>query len=258
MEKEKYSLQNIQRVAWILKAFSEQKAPLSLATLTKITGINKTTIFRIMTTFIEEGFFKYNAETKKYQFGNEFLKLSANLVGNFDLREIVLPFMDELRDTVNETVALYIRKETDKYSIAKSDGTYPVRRNVNIGERTPLHCSAGGKVLLAFAPPKIQIELLDTMKFEKFTVHTVTERSKLEKQLRDIVVNGYAISSEERYEGAISIAAPIFDRENRIIAAINILAPVFRMQDNTKHIELLKDTAKKISAELPADIELNL
>jgi len=257
-ERARYNLQNVQRVARILRTFSKHKAPLSLAALTRATGINKTTTFRIMTTFTDEGFFNYDPETKKYQFGNEFLELSANLVGGFNLRDIALPYMNVLRDKVNETVALYVRKDTDKFSIAISEGTYPVRRNVTLGERTPLHASAGGKVLLAYAPAETQRDILARLKYERFTEHTVTDRAKLEQQLQKIVEDEYAVSSEERYIGALSIASPIIDRENTVVAAINILSPVFRVEDFTEHIKLLKETANALSSALPANVDLSL
>jgi IclR family KDG regulon transcriptional repressor len=251
-DKNRYNLQNVQRVAWILKAFSEHGGPLSLADLARATEINKTTIFRIMTTFADEGFFVFDPETKKYRVGCEFSRLSAGLAGNASLIEVARPHMNNLRDEVNETVAMYVRQDTDKLSVAISEGTYPVRRTVILGERTPLHCSAGGKVLLAFEPDDVRDDLLSRLAYERFTEHTVTDRATLEKQLAEVRATGYAVSSEERYLGALSIAAPVVLIDGRLVAAINILSPVFRVKDFEGFAQLLTETARRISRALPA------
>ena len=146
-----------------------------------------------------------------YRLGHRLFELAHRVWESFDLRGAAAPVLDRLADETRETVALC---SIDNHEILYIDqrsrgGAFGFR--IEIGRRAPLHCTAGGKALLAFAPPHERRAMLDGIRLERFTDRTITDEEALGADLALARVRGYAISLEEHVEGVVSVAAPIFD-----------------------------------------------
>ena len=127
-----------------------------------------------------------------------------------------------------------------------------------MGKRAPLHCTALGKVLLAFLPEEERKKILEQKELPRLTDNTITDRNKLEKELSKIQKQGFALDQEENEKDVRCIAAPIRNYQGRVIAAVSISGPAFRIdkkvQNNLK--EALIETSTKISKRLGYDDKL--
>jgi len=126
---------------------------------------------------------------------------------------------------------------------------FGVAKVTPVGKILPLHCGAGGKVLLAFLPPPERRKIIEGKGLEQFTSNTIVDPLLLEKDLEKIRRDGYAVSKGEREEGAYSIVAPIFDQNGKIAASLSISGPIFRLSDLdlAKNAEAVKNAAKEIT-----------
>jgi IclR family KDG regulon transcriptional repressor len=127
-----------------------------------------------------------------------------------------------------------------------------------VGKRAPLHCTALGKVLLAFLPEEERKKILEQKELPRLTDNTITDRNKLEKELSKIQKQGFSLDQEENEKDVRCIAAPIRNYRGKVIAAISISGPAFRIdkkvQNNLK--EALIETSTKISKRLGYDEKL--
>jgi DNA-binding IclR family transcriptional regulator len=98
-----------------------------------------------------------------------------------------------------------------------------------LGRRTPAHCTASGKVILAFGPPAIRERLL-ARPLERSTVHTITDPSELEAQLDAAREAGLARTYEELEVGLDAIAAPVYDSGGDVVAALDVSGPSHRIR----------------------------
>lgn len=98
-----------------------------------------------------------------------------------------------------------------------------------IGMRHPLHCTALGKVMLAFHSAEEQDNLIAGIEFKRLTPHTITRAANLRKELTLIRQRGYSLENEEVYLGSRSIGAPIFDESDRVVAALSVSGPTTRI-----------------------------
>lgn len=209
----------------------------------------KPRVLRMLRTLEHRGMVRKSQEGA-YRLGNAVIVLGTAASTQVDLVRIANPILERLGQKVNETTQLRIIDNGESLCIAKFEPTRDLRVHSMIGRRRPLHAGSY-KVLLAFLPSQIRAQMLpDTL--ERFTSHTITDRAKLAAQLQRIREDGHCISRGEVSDQLVSVSVPVLAFDGSVIAAINIAAPAFRTQDSDlqRYATLLKEEAKKISAEL--------
>ena len=97
-----------------------------------------------------------------------------------------------------------------------------------LGQRTPLHATASGKVLLAYTDPVIAKEVL-AAELQRYTPHTVTEPTSLEAELASVRERGWASTTEEFEIGLNALAAPVYDGTGEVVAAVGVSGPSYRL-----------------------------
>jgi IclR family transcriptional regulator, KDG regulon repressor len=234
------SLRTLERGLDVLDCFCRGTAKLTLTDITDLTGLNPSTAFRILATLEKRDYLKRDAETKKYQLGTQVLSLILPSLEAYDLRSIAKPYMQELFDTSNESVSLYLPLGEYRLCLERIETTYALRRVINIGERLPINKGAGGKALLAWmAEDKLKQLMKKGLEIPSGDLKKIRER-------------GYAMSVGEREKGVSAVAAPLFDSGGKIVASLSIAAPEIRfsreIMDRTA--PLVVRAAEQISAAL--------
>jgi len=121
----------------------------------------------------------------------------------------------------------------------------------SIGDRVPIHASAGAKTILAYSSKETRDFLLPS-KLHRFTDNTITDKKELLRQLEEIRQNGIAFDVEEIDEGTSAVGAPLLNYEGKPVGAVVVAGPSQRIPmsvDSPIAVEL-KKTASKISREL--------
>jgi len=120
------------------------------------------------------------------------------------------------------------------------------------GERSPLHCTATGKCLLAFLPDADRKSVLESLVLRRMTPTTITSRPALQREIAQIASRGYAINTEERVVGLCGVAAPVVNHDGRGMAALSAAIPKGIVSE-TRFDEIARLTVamgKKLSARL--------
>ena len=152
-------------------------------------------------------------------------------------------------DKTGECAHLAIQAQRQALYIDQVESTAALRVESEIGTLSPLHCTALGKVMLAFADGHMPEEL------KPFTHRTVTDPSTLQAQLTQTADRGYAIDDEEYNYGVRCVAAPVYDHRGLLVGAIGISGPAARV--SLERIDefgaIVKDTADALSARMGYD-----
>ena len=110
------------------------------------------------------------------------------------------------------------------------EAAFPLRLELRPGTRVPAHCSASGKLFLAWMAARQRRALLDGLTLTRYTAHTLTERKALESELDAIRRDGYSVDAEEFVEGLVCVAVPVFAPGHRKVrCALALQAPAARM-----------------------------
>jgi DNA-binding IclR family transcriptional regulator len=243
------SIQSVARATAIMRCFTEAEPELRVTDLAGRLQLHKSTVSRILATLQREGLVGQNPETGKYHLGLGLIALAGVALGRLDVRGVSQPHLNKLVAFTQETVNISVLEGNECVNIERARSPQPIRYEGWIGRRTPLHCTAAGKVLLAHLPIEERTARL-RLPLMSYTSETVTDNHSLEEILANIRQRGYAIVHEEFEEGFTGLAAPIFNHENRVLAAVCVSGPTYRMGPGKveEYIDMLLDTSQTISA----------
>jgi len=223
MEEQKSTVRAVERALDILLCFTDE-TELGLSEMASRIGLHKSTVFRLLSTLEQKGFVVRDAQTEKYRLGFRIWELSANLTHADDPAFILLPEMERLRDQLGETISLYVRDGKERIRIQAVQSNQPVRRVAPIGARMPLSVGASSKILVAYADEAVQQEILQSPDWPESI-----DREAFLRQLAQIRQQGYAISIEEREQGAAAVSVPILTRSGKLFAALAASGPSNRL-----------------------------
>jgi DNA-binding IclR family transcriptional regulator len=222
IDEKKNTVRAAERALDILLCFTNQ-SELGLTEISKETGLNKSTVFRLLATLEGKGFVKRDIRSDKYQLGIRIWELASQIYQSSDPAMLFLPEMEQLRDKLDETVSLYIQDKSERIRVQAVESTQAIRRVAPIGVRMPILVGASGKVFLAFMHMSERKQLFVESDM------TRKEQQEYEDQLQEIRKNGYALSVEERETGTAAISVPVFHRDGHLLAALAVSGPVSRM-----------------------------
>ena len=218
----------VARAMDILKCFSTGEAELSLKELHEKTGLYKSRILRLCGTLQTQGFL-IKTPRSTYELGPQNMILGKVYEKTNTMIKVAGPILEALVTATGESAALFIMEKNQRFCVMKREGPSPIRYSIREGDPLPIYAGAPGKVLLAFAPPEELREILSGTVLKKITSTTITNVDELERELETIRRQGYAVSRGEVVTEALSLAAPVYDHDSRVVSAIQIGGPSQRL-----------------------------
>lgn len=164
------------------------------------------------------------------------------------LGELTNSYLDRLQQQVDETSNLSMLEGSEVVCCAQSESSHQLRMSSKLGARSPFYYTASGKALVAYLPKEQRDKILKETRFEKFTINTICSIESMLQEFDVIRKRGYSLDNEEREEGIICIAAPLFDAFGDAIASVCVSGPSYRLRD--KGLHNIGQTVKGIADEL--------
>ena len=248
-----YRVQALERALDILDCFNFQNRELSLSDVVDRTGLNKTTVKRLIANLATRGYLQQDPQTRKYQLGMRLFELGGVVFSSFSLPRAAAYPMTELQNKTGATVLLGVKMEDQLVYVDKREGDGMIRISSDIGWRRPLHYGMLGMVLMASLETKEILQILKRYPLEAHTPFSITDVDAFSLRLEEIRMQGYAVEKEEAVEGLTGIAAPIRNYSRQVVAALGIALPAGRRNQNDNladRIKLVKHACDSISSEL--------
>jgi IclR family KDG regulon transcriptional repressor len=249
----KYEVRSVKRALTLLRTFLAHEGELSAAEMSKETGLDPSTVFRLLLTLEAQGFVEVNHTTGKYRPGVTLLELGSRFLKNNDIRSRAIGHLERLRDEFGETVHLTVLNGNEVVYLEKLAGLHPIGfMSSRVGDRNPAHCTGVGKALLAFIPDDELTACYPDGRLTRYTDTTITELEALRLELKKVRDRGYATDQEEHEPGVKCVAVPVFDHKG-IAAAISVSGPTNRVDHhlaNSDLIEKLQVAAAEISEQM--------
>jgi DNA-binding IclR family transcriptional regulator len=249
----KYKVQALERALDILDCFSFQNRELSLSEVVKITGLNKTTVKRLISNLESRGYLQHDPQTRTYQLGMRLFELGGIVFSSFSLRRAAALPMSNLQSQTGATVLLGAQIDDQLVYIDKREGNGMLRISSDVGWRRPLHYGMLGMVLMSSLDAKTVREILAQYPLQPHTPFSITDQDAFSLRLEQIRDQGYVLEREEAVEGVMGIAAPIRDYTRQVTAALGIAAPLGQRNLNKnadRLVSLVQKACGKISSDL--------
>lgn len=219
-------MQVVRRVLRLLECFTPEKPELSLTDLYRLLNLPKSTVHRLLSFLLQEGYVILNPDTLKYHISLKVLRLANAAVSQLEIEQAADVYLRELVLETGGNANLAI--------LHKADGMVLYLKTIspdmmlsNIGRRSHIHSTALGKVLAAFEPERVVDRIIRTLGMPAFTPHTITDPNVFKEHLALVRQCGYAVDDQEAHPGWFCVAAPIQDVSGNVVAAISTAGPLF-------------------------------
>jgi DNA-binding IclR family transcriptional regulator len=237
------------RTLAVLAAFGPEHPSLSLSEISRRTGLSLTTTHRLVGELREWGALERAADGR-YGIGLRLLELGSLAPQGLLLRELALPYLDDLHHATRANVHLAVRDGHDVVYVESLRARGAVQVLSRLGGRWPLHATGTGQVLLAYASPEIQQEVVASP-LRRFTANTVTDVEELRRTLAEVRRTGVAIAENQLTAEALALAVPVRGPADEVIAALGVTVQRAAVKAHAL-IPVMAATARGISRALGA------
>jgi IclR family transcriptional regulator, acetate operon repressor len=218
--------QAVDRAARLLSEVVHAADPMTFTGLSAATGLAKSTTSRLLLALERNGLVRRD-DHGRFLPGEMFVSFAWRGGAEAGLVAVAQPFLERLGKATGETINLGVASFGQVEQIAQVDSAYVIGGTNWVGMSVPLHCSAPGKVLLAYGAAQL------SGKLEPRTDKTVTSATALRTELAAVRARGYAVTDEELEPGLIAVAAPIRGYDGAVVAALSVSAPNTRMSKDS-------------------------
>ena len=220
------------RLFALLEVIAAKDQRYSLQTLTEETGLPKPTLHRMLQQLEGAGLLQREGDGRHYGTGTRLRRLAENLLLNDSHHGARHAVLRHLVEEVGESCNITALSGGEVVYLDRVETAAPLRFYLHPGSRVPAHCSASGKVFLAQMSAAQRERLLAHAPLEKYTAKTVTELAKIEKEIRRVQADGFALDDEEFLPGLLCIAAlvpPAAGATGLSNLCVAVQAPVMRL-----------------------------
>jgi IclR family transcriptional regulator, acetate operon repressor len=238
----------------ILARVVREGAPISLADLSAAVGLPKPTVHRLAHLLERENFLQRDPSKRRYVVGSALEELAFDAIRNAPGHSARCLHMERLCDKVGESINLGALSGDEVVYLERIVSVQPLRADFKAGTRVPIHCTANGKLLLAYSPPSFRQRILCTAPFPPYTKNTITSAEELSLQLELVRRRGYSEDNEEFLAGVCCLAVPVRNDKGGVIAGLAIMAPSarFPLKKAQTYLADLCGTAESISTQVEA------
>jgi IclR family KDG regulon transcriptional repressor len=245
------SNQSVTMSARILGELAASPRPLGVSEIARRLGESKARVFRHLATMKQCGLVSQEHAGDAYQLGWNIYRLGVAAANQFGLTRVAQRHMTKLRDITQETTALAIPASGDALVVGSVQSERQVAVSIKNGVVIPANSSALGRVILAFSNEETQQSIL-SRPLQSFGEQSIVEPAKLLSRLAFIRENYYEIAINENGFGIATMAAPVFDADNKLAAAVALVGSPFNITSTPDKALLtaLYECAAAISVEL--------
>jgi DNA-binding IclR family transcriptional regulator len=213
--------------------------------------VDRSTAYRMLMTLRAAGYVVREDHTRNYRLGYRILSLSRSLLDSDDRSDLILACLSEISAKTGETVHYAVLDGTETVLLFRAKGTQRVSVDFQIGDRSPLHCTSIGKVLLAFQDKRLVEEVI-AAGLPKLAPNTITDAEAFRAALQRVRVEGYAFDDLEFAEDMRCVAVPVFQKGGVVKGGISLSGPISRYTHQKLHElrDVAADAARRLSRQI--------
>jgi DNA-binding IclR family transcriptional regulator len=234
----------------IAEKIVQAERPVSSAYLAEVLDLPRATVHRICQQLEGEGILQREADGKRFVGGKRLRQLAVSTLSNATLSAPRHTILQTLSEHLQETCNLTALDGNQIVYLDRVETNWPYRIHLPVGSHLPLHCTATGKLFLAYMQPAQRKRVLQSLQLTAYTDCTITSAAELEAELDKIVENGFGVDSGEYLEGMIAVAVPVISVQGQAIMALAIHAPSARKSADElrQYLPVLRHAAAQMAA----------
>ncbi|MFD4196789.1 IclR family transcriptional regulator [Amycolatopsis thermoflava] len=235
----------------VLSLLGEYPDGVGLSELARRAGYPVSTTHRLLGSLQEQGFARSDPASKRYALGLRLFELGQRVSHARGFAGVALPVLRSLTEQTGEPTLMAVLDGHQQVYVHSVQGPRQIQIRGEPGQRGPLHCTAMGKCLVAFAPDREV--LVESLELTGLAPRTITSRAEFAREIAAVRSQGYAIADEEHEPGIRAVGVPVLGPDGHAIAAISTAAPAYRMSvaELEAFVPALRAAARELGAVLP-------
>jgi len=235
----------------VIRAFAGVDRRLTIADVSRATGLTRAVVRRCLYTLKELGYAQ--TDGRMYFLQPRILNLGYAYLSTAPVPIAAQPVLEEMSEVLGEASSVAVLDDGAVVYVGRAATKRIMSVTLGVGSRLPAYCTALGRVLLAhLTDDQVDIELAK-VDWTQHTKHTVTSRKRLEEMLVEVRQEGFAINDQELEIGLRSIAVPVRNVVGTVVAAMNVSSQasrVSRRELTERCLPVLRTAAEKLSSQL--------
>lgn len=245
-----YLIASVDRALELLFILEKNPRDMGVTELSHLLDIQKSSTHNLLQTLLAKGFVQ-QTDTGRYTLGLQLMRLGAVCAERLDVRRIARPFLEELAEETGEIALFGLRVGNEITIVDKAEPPSSFFMIPKFDFSSTFHCSAIGKVLLAYSPESFVSNVLANG-LVRYTPYTIIDSNELKQELIQIRTNGFAVACNETVNGVTCISTPIFDANNRVEGAFSISSSssLLTKERHAEVLSILKNKSLAVSRAL--------
>jgi IclR family acetate operon transcriptional repressor len=250
MENDQEGIPTILRGLIMLEQVARAQRPISATEIIEQMNLPKPSVNRILSQLEEEGFLQREPVKKRYLPGPRSSKFVLSIMSNDALGAPRHAILQALSDEIGETCNCTMLDGDRAVYFDRVEANWPIRIQLPIGSRLPLHCTASGKLFLAYMKPRLRQRLISVTPLKRNTNRSITDPELLLAELKTIKSDGVGVDNEELMDGMVAIAVPVFNTSNEICFTLAVHAPKVRksLDELRQYLPSLRSAAASMAS----------
>lgn len=251
MKRNDYNVKVIDKMCRIVETIKQEKQPLGVNEISRLSGVNVASTFRILYTLIQNDWI-YQTENDKYVIGYKLLLPGYADNINTLLKEAAYPIMRKLSDEQNEVVNLVVRYNDKALLLQQTRSLKFAEYVIQMDKLAPLHATSFGKVLLSELPCETLNKIVHAIDYTRYTENTIDSPEKMLETVEVTRKKGYATDIGESLKNTNCIGVPVRDYKGDIIAALSMSGIVeeLTVEKQLYYKSILDNASKEITKQI--------
>jgi DNA-binding IclR family transcriptional regulator len=239
----------IDRGADLLVRVLESAQPMAVTELASAAGLPKSTVSRLLSALERRGLVEQEGERGRLRPGPAILRVAERGMLERNLVELARPALLALAELSGETANLGVPGAGGVEHLLQSDGRHFLGAGQWVGRTVDFHCTANGKVFLAFGRA---LAPAGASALTAYAPGTITDPVVLRAELERVRVDGFAVAIDELETGLAAVAVPVRGASGEVVAALSVTGPTVRMGPAriTELREALTEESEQLSSRL--------
>lgn len=213
-------VQSFARGLAVLRSFGSDAPAQTLSEVAERTGLTRAGARRILLTLLHLEYVE--ADGRLFRLTPKVLELGFAYLSSLPVWTRAQPLMEDLVESLRQSCSAAVLDGDEIVYVLRVPAHKIMSINLGVGSRLPAYCTSMGRVLLSGLPPEQLRTRLQSMELKAHTPHTITDIEQLIERIDQARQQGWAMIEEELEMGLSSVAAPVLDRNGRVVAAVNI------------------------------------
>jgi IclR family pca regulon transcriptional regulator len=236
----------------VIRAFAGVDRRLTIADVSRATGLTRAVVRRCLYTLRELGYAATDGRT--YFLQPRILNLGYAYLSTAPVPIAAQPVLEEMSEQLGEASSVAVLDDGAVVYVARAATKRIMSVTLGVGSRLPAYCTALGRVLLAHLGEEQVAAELSKVEFVQHTKYTVISRKKVEEVLATVRSEGYALNDQELEIGLRALAVPVRNVIGTVVAAMNVSTQASRVSRRElleRCLPVLQSAAEKLSSQLP-------